>query len=112
MRAFVANWLREGLKARAITRDIEWGVPVPVDDPGFADKRIYVWFDAVIGYYSASLEWADAPRRAGRLAALVDERDDAAPTRAYYFIGKDNIPFHTIIWPGMLMGVGGSAPAV
>jgi methionyl-tRNA synthetase len=106
VRNFVANWLREGLKARAITRDIEWGVPVPVDDPGFADKRIYVWFDAVIGYYSASLEWAARQGTPDAWRAWWQPPDDGVPTRAYYFIGKDNIPFHTIIWPGMLMGVG------
>jgi methionyl-tRNA synthetase len=107
VRAFVANWLREGLKARAITRDIEWGVPVPVDDPAFADKRIYVWFDAVIGYYSASLEWAQRQGRPEAWRPWWDTADETAPVRAYYFIGKDNIPFHTIIWPAMLLGVGG-----
>lgn len=103
VRSFVVNWLREGLKARAITRDIDWGVPVPVDDPIFADKRIYVWFDAVIGYYSAALEWA---ARQGTPDAWRDWWQNPA-ARGYYFIGKDNIPFHTIIWPSMLLGVGG-----
>jgi methionyl-tRNA synthetase len=102
VRGFVANWLREGLKARAITRDIDWGVPVPVDDPAYADKRIYVWFDAVIGYYSAALEWA---ARQGTPEAWRDWWQNSA-ARSYYFIGKDNIPFHTIIWPAMLLGVG------
>jgi len=97
---FTINLLTEGLRDRAITRDIEWGIPVPV--PGFDSKRIYVWFEAVIGYLSASKEWA---RNSGD-----DERwrqfweGDA---KSYYFIGKDNIPFHTIIWPAMLMGYGG-----
>lgn len=104
---FTQNWLREGLRGRAITRDLEWGVPVPVDDPAFRDKRIYVWFDAVTGYYSASIEWA---KRTGQPDAWRDwwiPRDDgSAPARSYYFIGKDNIPFHTIIWPAMLLGYG------
>jgi methionyl-tRNA synthetase len=103
---FTLNWLREGLKPRAITRDIEWGIPVPV--PGFEDKRIYVWFDAVIGYYSASVEWA---QRKGDPDAWKEwwvlGPEGEAPSKAYYFIGKDNIPFHTIIWPAILMGYGG-----
>jgi methionyl-tRNA synthetase len=93
--------LREGLKGRAITRDISWGVPVPVE--GFESKRIYVWFDAVIGYLSATREWAQAR---GEPEAWKRYWEDSS-TRSYYFIGKDNIPFHTIIWPAMLMGVGG-----
>jgi methionyl-tRNA synthetase len=104
---FTENWLRDGLRGRAITRDLEWGVPVPVDDPAFDDKRIYVWFDAVIGYYSASIEWA---RRTGQPEAWRDwwvcNPDGTSPARSYYFIGKDNIPFHTIIWPAMLLGYG------
>ncbi|KAB8143427.1 methionine--tRNA ligase [Chloroflexia bacterium SDU3-3] len=104
---FTTNWLHEGLRGRAITRDLEWGVPVPVDEPEFKDKRIYVWFDAVIGYLSASVEWA---KRVGRPDAWkewwVCGADGAAPARAFYFIGKDNIPFHTIIWPAMLLGYG------
>ncbi|MCC6382201.1 MAG: methionine--tRNA ligase [Dehalococcoidia bacterium] len=95
------GWLSEGLKDRAITRDISWGVPVPVE--GYESKRIYVWFDAVIGYLSATREWA---ARTGQPEAWRAYWEDPA-TRSYYFIGKDNIPFHTIIWPGMLMGYGG-----
>ncbi|GAB4113012.1 MAG: methionine--tRNA ligase [Roseiflexaceae bacterium] len=104
---FTQNWLREGLRGRAITRDLEWGVPVPVDDPAFKDKRIYVWFDAVIGYWSAAVEWAQRigqPERWREWWQL--NPDSSAPARAYYFIGKDNIPFHTIIWPAMLLGYG------
>jgi methionyl-tRNA synthetase len=104
---FTQNWLREGLRGRAITRDLEWGVPVPVDDPAFKDKRIYVWFDAVIGYYSASIEWAERSGQPERWKEWwVCNPDGSSPARAYYFIGKDNIPFHTIIWPAMLLGYG------
>tara|TARA_B100000315_G_scaffold24677_1_gene21359 strand:- start:304 stop:1956 length:1653 start_codon:yes stop_codon:yes gene_type:complete len=98
---FSKGWIEEGLQDRAITRDLDWGVTVPVD--GFGDdKRIYVWFEAVIGYLSAAKEWA---RRQGDPEAWRDwwEGDDA---RSVYFIGKDNIPFHTIIWPAMLTGYG------
>ena len=103
--AFTESWLRDGLRARAVTRDLEWGVPVPVDDPGFDGKRIYVWFDAVIGYLSASIEWA---KRSGgaELWRQWWDRAGATEARSYYFIGKDNIPFHTIIWPATLLGVG------
>jgi methionyl-tRNA synthetase len=95
------RYLKEGLKDRAITRDIEWGVPVPID--GFEDKRLYVWFEAVIGYLSASKEWAKTSGDENRWRSFW--QDDKA--RSYYFIGKDNIPFHTLIWPAMLMGYGG-----
>jgi methionyl-tRNA synthetase len=104
--AFTQNWLREGLHGRAITRDLEWGVPVPGNLPEFKDKRIYVWFDAVIGYYSASLEWA---KRTGQPDAWRAWWDPTRTAKGYYFIGKDNIPFHTIIWPAMLLGYGDRA---
>jgi methionyl-tRNA synthetase len=101
--AFTENWLRDGLHSRAITRDLEWGVPVPVESENFKDKRIYVWFDAVIGYLSASME------RATRVNAPEIWREwwENPAARSYYFIGKDNIPFHSIIWPAMLIGYGG-----
>jgi len=105
---FALNWIKEGLRPRAITRDLDWGVPIPL--PGFEDKRIYVWFDAVIGYLSASIEWAE---QSGDPSAWqrwwVRRPDGSDPARSYYFIGKDNIAFHTIIWPALLMGVGGLA---
>ncbi|MBI4337775.1 MAG: methionine--tRNA ligase [Chloroflexi bacterium] len=94
------GFLQSGLQDRAITRDIEWGVAVPVEGEEFAHKRLYVWFEAVIGYLSASKEWA---QRAGQPERWRDFWQDKG-CRSYYFIGKDNIPFHTIIWPAMLMG--------
>ena len=94
------SFLEGGLKDRAITRDLTWGVPIPVE--GYEGKRIYVWFEAVIGYLSAAIEWA---KRNGSPEKWQDfwKHPD---TRSYYFIGKDNIPFHSIIWPAMLMGYG------
>ena len=94
------RFLDEGLKDRAITRDINWGITVP--QAGFEQKRIYVWFEAVIGYLSASKEWAKLQGNdsAWRLFWQGD-------SKSYYFVGKDNIFFHTIIWPAMLMGYGG-----
>ena len=100
VRNFTRGYLNEGLRDRAITRDLEWGVPVPIE--GFQDKRIYVWFEAVIGYLSASKEWAQS---IGDPDAWKPFWTDPA-TRMYNFIGKDNIPFHTIIWPAMLMAQG------
>lgn len=102
---FTQNWLRQGLRGRAITRDIDWGVPVPVDNPTFKDKRLYVWFDAVIGYYSASIEWAERIGRPDKWREWwICNPDGTAPARSFYFLAKDNIPFHTIIWPAMLIG--------
>jgi methionyl-tRNA synthetase len=92
------------LQPRAITRDLDWGVPVPLD--GWRDrndKRIYVWFDAVIGYLSASVEWA---RRSGDPDAWRAWWNDES-AEAYYFMGKDNIVFHAEIWPAMLFGYAG-----
>lgn len=105
---FVLGWLREGLIPRAITRDLDWGVPIPLD--GYDDKRIYVWFDAVIGYLSASVEWAERRGTPDAWKAWWELLPDGSdPSRSFYFIGKDNIPFHALIWPAMLMGYGGLA---
>ena len=102
VRRFSLNFVQE-LKPRPITRDLDWGVPIPV--PGYEDlpgKRIYVWFDAVIGYLSASIEWAI---NSGKPDAWREwwQNPDAEHT---YFMGKDNIVFHTVIWPSMLLGYG------
>lgn len=99
---FSIGFVEEGLHDRAITRDLEWGVSLPVEDLG-PGKRIYVWFEAVIGYLSASKEWAQL--RGDPEAWRRWWEDPEA--RSYYFIGKDNIPFHTIIWPAILMGYRG-----
>jgi methionyl-tRNA synthetase len=99
---FALGWLEEGLHDRAMTRDIEWGIELPVDDLG-PGKRIYVWYEAVIGYLSASQEWAseiDGDADRWKHWWLNDE------SRHVYFIGKDNIPFHALFWPAQLLGVG------
>ena len=96
--------LLDDLQPRAITRDLDWGVPVPLDGwRDRPDKRIYVWFDAVIGYLSASIEWA---RRSGDPDAWRAWWNDP-DAEAYYFMGKDNIVFHSEIWPAMLLGYSG-----
>jgi len=96
------NFLREGLHPTPITRDLDWGVPIPLD--GYDAKRFYVWFDAVSGYLSASREWAIRSGRPDAWRAYWDARE---PVRSYYFVGKDNKFHHTIIWPAMLLGAGG-----
>ncbi len=95
--AEVDKWLKEGLKPRAITRDLEWGVPVP--RPDAEGKVLYVWFDAPIGYVSATIEWA---ARTGQPEAWKDWWHDPE-VKLLHFIGKDNIVFHTLTWPAMLM---------
>jgi methionyl-tRNA synthetase len=95
--------LLDGVRARPITRDLDWGVRIPI--PGYAEdpnKRIYVWFDAVIGYLSASIEWA---QMTGEPDAWRDwwQSEDASHA---YFQGKDNIVFHTVIWPTIMLGYG------
>ena len=102
VRATRARLESHELRGRPITRDISWGIPIPV--PGFEGKRIYVWYDAVIGYLAASKEWAQI---VGDPEAWRAWWQDPA-VRSYYFIGKDNIEFHSIIWPGMLIGYDGS----
>jgi methionyl-tRNA synthetase len=99
VRNFTISYLEGGLHDRAITRDITWGVPLPVE--GYDDKRIYVWFEAVIGYLSSSIEWAQKIGQPEKWREFW--QGDA---KSYYFVGKDNIPFHTIIWPSMLKGSG------
>jgi methionyl-tRNA synthetase len=106
--------LLEDVRPRAMTRDIDWGIPVPL--PGWEDnpaKRLYVWFDAVIGYLSASIEWA---RRSGDPDAWRAWWNDET-AKSFYFMGKDNITFHSQIWPAELLahsgrGDKGGAPGV
>ncbi len=96
---FTMNFIKSGLKDRAITRDLDWGVEVPLK--GYENKRIYVWFDAVIGYLSASMEWAEKAGKPDEWKKWWMEE-----AKHYYFLAKDNIPFHTVIWPSMLMAHG------
>jgi methionyl-tRNA synthetase len=103
-RPHVINWaksfVKEGLQDRAITRDLDWGIDIPVDDLGDG-KKIYVWFEAVIGYLSASIEWSNNDE--SRNWEDWWKNKDA---ESYYFIGKDNVPFHSVIWPAILVGYG------
>jgi methionyl-tRNA synthetase len=96
---FILGFINAGLEKRPITRDIKWGVPVP--EPGFEDKRFYVWFDACIGYVSSTVEWAQKIGDPDRWREYWQEPD----TKLIHFIGKDNTVFHTTMWPAQLMGV-------
>ena len=110
VRAMTKQWLDMGLRPRAVTRDLEWGVPLPFDDDQFDGKCVYVWFEAVQGYLTCAQIWSE------RIAIshpngseswknwwCVDEEGNAP--RHLYFLGKDNIPFHTVIWPALIMGL-------
>ncbi len=106
MRQSLGQILADSLHGRAITRDLDWGIPLPAEvmEEGkeWESKRLYVWFEAVIGYLSASIEW-------GQLAGNADAWRNwwqNPDSRTYYFIGKDNIPFHAVIWPAELIGAG------
>ena len=95
---FARNFVDQGLIGRAVTRDMDWGIQVPVE--GFSGKVLYVWFEAVIGYLSASIEWA---RNQGDEDAWRHWWQDPE-ARSVYFVGKDNIPFHAVFWPAQLLG--------
>lgn len=94
------NWVKEGLKPRSITRDNKWGIPAPF--PGAEGKTIYVWFDALLGYISATKEFGEKHGDPDLWKRYWFDKE----TRTVYFIGKDNIPFHAIIFPAMLMASG------
>jgi methionyl-tRNA synthetase len=90
----------DALRGRAITRDLDWGIPVPLE--GWEGKCLYVWFEAVIGYLSASIEW----QKLGNQPLSWKDWWFNPEALTYYFIGKDNIPFHAVIWPAELAGAG------
>jgi methionyl-tRNA synthetase len=100
VRNFCEGWFKTGLEDRAVTRDLRWGVPVPLS--GYEDKVLYVWFDAPIGYISSTVEWAQNISQPDKWKDYW--QNDS--TRLIHFIGKDNIVFHAIIWPLILMGHG------
>ncbi len=100
VRGIAYGWVND-LRARCITRDSDWGVPLPIDDPRAEGKRIYVWFDAPIGYVTNTRQWGIETH--GDAEAWRTWWQDAG-TRLVHFIGKDNVPFHAVIFPAMLMG--------
>jgi methionyl-tRNA synthetase len=98
--SFARNYVASGLKPRAFTRDVDWGIPVPLE--GWEAKRIYVWFEALMGYFTATVEWA---QNLGQPEAWKSWWYEPA-VKGYCFIGKDNIPFHTVLWQAELLAVG------
>ncbi len=98
---FARNFVDQGLIGRAVTRDMDWGIPVPVE--GYETKVLYVWFEAVIGYLSATIEWA---KNNGEPDAWRHWWQNPE-ARTTYFVGKDNIPFHAVFWPAQLFGAKG-----
>ena len=97
---FTIQLLEQGFNDRAITRDTDWGIEIPL--PGFETKRIYVWFEAVCGYLSASIEYSNSINEPNKWKEFWENKK----AMHYYVHGKDNIPFHTIIWPSILLGAG------
>ncbi|OQX51770.1 MAG: methionine--tRNA ligase [Candidatus Cloacimonas sp. 4484_209] len=100
VKRFCRGWFKEGLKPRAITRDLSWGVPVPLEET--KGKVLYVWFDAPIGYITSTMEWASKTGDMDKWKDYWLDKD----TKLIHFIGKDNIVFHAIVWPAMLMAHG------
>ena len=112
VRSMSKNWLNMGLRPRAVTRDIEWGIEIPLDGEEWGSKRIYVWFEAVQGYYTCARIWAERYAAPSGHTDGIDAwknwwqvPEEGESPRHIYFMGKDNIPFHTIIWPAILMGL-------
>ena len=105
VRAMTKQWLDMGLRPRAVTRDLTWGIDVPLDDDDWVGKCIYVWFEAVQGYLTCSQIWSEKyADNSGLWESWWTNKPDSNP-RHYYFLGKDNVPFHTVIWPAILMGL-------
>ena len=98
------SWLKQGLNARSITRDLKWGVPVPLK--GYEDKVFYVWFDAPIGYISITANYTDAGVEGGQDWKKWWLPDSKTDVKLYQFMGKDNVPFHTVLFPACLLGTG------
>tara|TARA_B100001750_G_scaffold245701_1_gene265995 strand:+ start:2040 stop:4253 length:2214 start_codon:yes stop_codon:yes gene_type:complete len=116
VRAMTKNWLDMGLRPRAVTRDIDWGITLPLEGEDWDSKRVYVWFEAVQGYYTCARIWAERfAVNAGHVRGVdawenwwkVDS--NGVSPKHIYFMGKDNIPFHTIIWPSIIMGMNAAA---
>ena len=110
VRAMTKQWLDMGLRPRAVTRDLSWGIPLPLDDAEWEGKCVYVWFEAVQGYSTCARIWAQDFATEHELGVdawrkwwCVDEHGESP--RHLYFLGKDNIPFHTVIWPALIMGL-------
>jgi methionyl-tRNA synthetase len=105
VRAMTKQWLDMGLRPRAVTRDLEWGISLPLDGSEWEGKCVYVWFEAVQGYYSCARIWSQRFSNSEDWKKWWCVSDDGVVPRHLYFLGKDNIPFHTVIWPALIMGL-------
>ncbi|NJE07603.1 methionine--tRNA ligase [Thermococcus sp. M39] len=106
VRNTVLGWIKEGLEERAITRDLDWGIPVPLEDEDMKGKVLYVWFEAPIGYISITIEYFKRIGKEEEWKKYWLANYDGEETKIIHFIGKDNIPFHAIFWPAFLMSYG------
>jgi len=116
VRSMTKNWLNMGLRPRAVTRDIDWGIELPLDGDEWSSKRVYVWFEAVQGYYTCARIWSERfaepnghPDGDSAWEKWWKVSDDGSCPKHIYFMGKDNIPFHTVIWPAIIMGMNSTA---
>jgi methionyl-tRNA synthetase len=111
VRSMTKNWLDMGLRPRAVTRDLSWGIELPLEGDEWDGKCVYVWFEAVQGYYSCAKIWAEEFAKDLHPDAEMAWENwwrnpvDGPQPRHLYFLGKDNIPFHTVIWPAIIMGL-------
>ena len=105
VRAMTKQWLDMGLRPRAVTRDLDWGIPLPLEGEEWNGKCIYVWFEAVQGYYSCAKLWSKRYANRDDWEKWWKVSSDGKKPRHLYFLGKDNIPFHTVIWPALIMGL-------
>jgi methionyl-tRNA synthetase len=111
VRSMTKNWLDMGLRPRAVTRDLDWGIELPLSGDEWSGKCIYVWFEAVQGYYTCARIWSaehaisSHPDGENAWMRWWKNSDDGTQPRHLYFLGKDNIPFHTVIWPSIIMAL-------
>ena len=105
VRAMTKQWLDMGLRPRAVTRDLTWGIDVPIDGEDWIGKCIYVWFEAVQGYLTCSQIWSENHAQNPIAWESWWTNNEGSNPRHYYFLGKDNVPFHTVIWPAIIMGL-------
>ena len=112
VKAMTKQWLDMGLRPRAVTRDLSWGIPLPLNEEQWDGKCVYVWFEAVQGYSTCARIWAESVAASSSNPSGKDAwkqwwhvAEDGTKPRHLYFLGKDNIPFHTVIWPALILGL-------
>ena len=105
VKAMTKQWLDMGLRPRAVTRDLDWGINLPLEGDEWSGKCVYVWFEAVQGYLSCAKIWSKKFGKANDWEKWWKIAEDGTKPRHLYFLGKDNIPFHTVIWPSIIMGL-------